>query len=119
MSADGGTAGRPARWARMTLARALARHLAVGFIAATVFVLALLQADPGGLGGLLQPARSGAMPLALLWLFTGLTFTGGQFALAPFLPEDEERGGGGLSASPGAALRLARVPALARAARPR
>jgi hypothetical protein len=106
----------------MMLVRFLALHAAIGFGIATLFVTALLLADPGGLGTLLQPARSGLLPVCLLWLFSGLTFGAAQFAIALGLASGSEpRGGkGSLSVSPWAALRPARVPVVARAAgRPR
>ncbi|MCB4823856.1 hypothetical protein [Roseicella aerolata] len=104
------------------LVRFLALHAAIGFGIATIFVTALLLADPGGVGALLHPARSGLLPVCLLWLFSGLTFGAAQFAIALGLAsEAEPRGGrGSLSASPWAALRPVRVPVPARAVwRPR
>ncbi len=98
--------------------RHIALHAAIGFAAATVFVTALLLADPGGIGLLLQPRRAGPMPLALLWLFSGMTFSVAQFATSlGTLPGERDRRRGSLSASPWATLRPARMPAMARAAR--
>jgi len=52
--------------------RTIVLHLATGFGIAAIFVAALLLADPGGIGRLLR--AGGAMPVGLLWLFTGATF---------------------------------------------
>lgn len=62
--------------------RGLALHVAAGFGIATVFVLALLWTDPGGLAGLLLRAAGHPWPLALLWFFTGLTFGAVQVGIA-------------------------------------
>ena len=100
--------------------RFLALHAVTGFVIAAIFVGALLLADPGGAGTLLHPSRSGFLPLALLWLFSGLTFGVVQFAAAlEQVPEAERDGGGGSRyGDPWAAARhggrrlvYARVPA--------
>lgn len=96
----------------MPVLRFLALQIAIGFGIAALFVLALLLADPGGIGTLLRAPATGVMPVVLLWLFTGLTFGGVQFAAALGLAATEEarRGDrGSLSASP--------VYAMARAVR--
>lgn len=71
---------RPDPWAEAL--RGLALHALAGFGIATVFVLALLWTDPGGLGGLLLRAAGHPWPLALLWFFTGLTFGAVQVGIA-------------------------------------
>ncbi|MGG5886728.1 hypothetical protein ACLF3G_06270 [Falsiroseomonas sp. HC035] len=60
----------------------LARNLLAGFGIATAAVTALWIADPGGLGGLLLRDASHPVPLALLWLFLGLTCGAVQFGIA-------------------------------------
>lgn len=70
-------------------ARFIALQAVIGFGIAALFVGALLLADPGGLGSLLLSQQEGAWPILLLWLFSGLTFTGVQFGVALMLLEDE------------------------------
>lgn len=118
MRGAGTTARRP-RWTRMVVIRLLALHAAIGFVVATVFVTGLMLADPGGIAALLHPAQAGLLPLGLLWLFSGLTFGAAQFATALGLAAagNGRDSRGGLAASPWAALRPVRVPAVARALR--
>ena len=71
------------------IARFLACQAAVGFALATGLVLALLLADPGGLGRLLRDPASGPLPLALLWGFTGLTFGAVQLGFALWLAAED------------------------------
>src|SRR3954447_2200896 len=97
----------------MPLLRFFALQVAIGFGIAAVFMVALLLANPGGLGTLLLAPATGLLPPVMLWLLTGLTFGGVQFAAALALaagspPSDD---GGALSASPPHALaRVARRP---------
>src|SRR3954451_21183780 len=97
----------------MPLLRFFALQVAIGFGIAAVFMAALLLADPGGLGTLLLAPSTGLLPPVLLWLLTGLTFGGVQFAAALALaagpPPADDRGS--LSASPAHALaRVVRRP---------
>lgn len=78
--------------------RVLGLHLATGFGIAAIFVAALLLADPGGIGHLLR--AGGAMPVALLWLFTGATFGVAQCATMLGAPD----------AAPAHAIRRPRSP---------
>lgn len=75
-----GPGPRPSPWAEVL--RGLALHATSGFGIATVFVLALLWTDPGGLAGLLLRAAGHPWPLALLWFFAGLTFGAVQVGVA-------------------------------------
>ena len=70
--------------------RFLLLQAAIGFGLAALFVLALLLADPGGIGTLLLRAGGGAAPILLLWLFTGMTFGAAQFGAAVMLAPHAE-----------------------------
>jgi hypothetical protein len=80
----------------MPVLRFFALHVAIGFGIAALFMAALLLADPGGVGTLLLAPATGWLPPVLLWLLTGLTFGGVQFAaalaLAAEAPSGEDRG---------------------------
>jgi len=78
--------------------RALGLHLATGFGIAAILVAALCFADPGGIGRLLR--AGGAMPVVLLWLFTGATF-GVAFCATAFSTGE---------AAPAPAFRRPRIP---------
>jgi hypothetical protein len=103
----------------MSVLRFFALQIAIGFGIAALFVVALLLADPGGIGALLRAPTAGPLPAMLLWLFTGLTFGSVQFATALALVAEEGRDGdrGSLSAAPWARARPAFVPAPARVLR--
>ena len=73
-----------------SLVRFLLLHAAIGFGLAALFVLALVLADPGGVGTLLRRAPSSPGPVLLLWLFTGMTFAAVQFGAAVMLLEHAE-----------------------------
>jgi hypothetical protein len=77
----------PRLW-RMAILRFMALHAAIGFGIAGLFMAALLLADPGGVGSLLLRPSSGVLPLALLWLFSGLTFGSVQIGAAVMLQDD-------------------------------
>jgi hypothetical protein len=62
--------------------RFLARHAALGFGAAAIFVGGLLLTDPGNAGTLLLTAADHWWPAALLWGLTGSTFAGAQIGIA-------------------------------------
>jgi hypothetical protein len=66
----------------MPVLRFFALQVAIGFGIAALFLLALLLADPGGIGSLLRAPSAGVWPALLFWLFTGLTFGAVQFAAA-------------------------------------
>ena len=70
--------------------RFLLLHAAIGFGLAALLVLALLVADPGGVGTLLRRAPSSPAPALLLWLFCGMTFGAVQFGAAVMLLEHRE-----------------------------
>ncbi|RAI56142.1 hypothetical protein [Roseicella frigidaeris] len=90
----------------MPLHRILVLHGAVGFGIAALFVLALIAVDPGGIGHLLVGPAGGALPIAMLWFFSGIVFGSAQFAAAvAFACRDGEEG------RPGG-LRLRPMPAL-------
>ncbi len=78
--------------------RFLLVHIAVGYVLASLLVLALFWADPGGVGHLLRREPSHPWPALLLWFFCGLTLSGVQMALAVMLegrpPDDDGPGGG-------------------------
>ncbi|WP_149541361.1 hypothetical protein [Siccirubricoccus phaeus] len=80
-----------------TACRFMLRHAAIGYGLATLFLAALLLADPGGVAGVLRQAAGHPWPLLLLWYFCGLTFAGIQIGAAVMLlaerPEEEGRGG--------------------------
>jgi hypothetical protein len=60
-------------------------HAAAGYGLATLFIAALLWADPGGVATVLRRAASHPWPVVLLWFFCGLTFGGVQIAVATML----------------------------------
>ena len=62
--------------------RLLLRHALIGYAVATLFVLAILWRDLFGLADLLLQAPEHPWPLALLWLFIGLSFGGVQMGIA-------------------------------------
>jgi hypothetical protein len=76
----------------------LCRHAAIGFGLATLLVLALFWADPGGLAGVLRRGPGHPWPSLLLWFFCGLTLGAVQIGIAVMLedrpPDDDDRGGG-------------------------
>ncbi|MCO6416846.1 hypothetical protein JYK14_11840 [Siccirubricoccus sp. KC 17139] len=69
-------------------------HAAIGFGIATLFLAALLRADPGGVAGVLRQAGGHPWPLLLLWLFCGLTFGGLQIGAAIMLLAERPDGRG-------------------------
>jgi hypothetical protein len=71
------------------IARFLASHAAIGFALSTGFVVALVLADPGGIGTLLCHPASGHLPLVLLWGFSGLTFGAAQLGFALWLAAED------------------------------
>ena len=79
--------------------RFLLRHAAIGFGLAGLFTLALLWADPDGLGTLLLSAAGNPWPILLLWFFLGLTFGSVQIGTAIMLleePPSSDRDGPGI-----------------------
>lgn len=87
----------------MPLHRTLALNGAVGFGIAALFVIALIETDPGGIGRLLVGPAGGALPIAMLWFFSGIVFGSAQFAAAVAFasrPEDAGRGGFPLRSQP-------------------
>ncbi len=74
------------------------RHVAIGFVLATLLLAALFWADPGGFASLLRREPSHPWPALLLWFFCGLTLSGVQLAVAIMLqdqpPDDDGPGGG-------------------------
>src|SRR3954452_4105998 len=74
------------------------RHAAIGFGLATLLVLALFWADPGGIAQVLQRAPGHPWPTVMLWFFCGLTLGAVQIGIAVMLqdgpPDDDDRGGG-------------------------
>ncbi|WP_431272046.1 hypothetical protein [Dankookia sp. P2] len=76
----------------------LIRHAAIGFGLATLFVMVLFWADPGGIAQVLQRAPGHPWPTLLLWFFCGLTLGAVQMGIAVMLqdgpPDDDDRGGG-------------------------
>lgn len=75
--------------------RFMVLHGLIGFGLATLFVAALLWADPGGVGQLIL--KHGGVPvIALLWFFSGLTLGSVQIGTAVMLKDgddDAPRGG--------------------------
>jgi fatty acid desaturase len=76
----------------------LLRHAAIGFGLATLLILALFWANPGGVAEVLRRAPGHPWPTLLLWFFCGLTLGAVQIGIAVMLedrpPDDDERGGG-------------------------
>lgn len=71
--------------------RFMVMHGLVGFGLATLFVGAVLWADPGGVGSLIL--RVGGWPVvAMLWYFSGLTFGGVQIGTAVMLQDGRDDG---------------------------
>jgi hypothetical protein len=74
------------------------RHAAIGFGLATLLILALFWADPGGIAEVLRRAPGHPWPTLLLWFFCGLTLGSVQIGIAVMLeggpPDDDDRGGG-------------------------
>ena len=74
--------------------RFMVLHGLVGFGLSTLFVGAVLWADPGGAGSLIL--RVGGWPVvAMLWFFSGLTFGSVQIGTAIMLQDGSDRPGGG------------------------
>lgn len=98
----------------MPVLRFFGLQAAIGFIAATVFLGGVFLADPGGVATLLRAPEAGVLPVAMLWVFTGLTFGGAQFAMAVGLAAaDTGSDRGSRSALPWAMRRPAPRPAYA------
>ncbi|MDO9709515.1 hypothetical protein [Paracraurococcus lichenis] len=76
----------------------LMRHAAIGFGLATLLMLALFRANPGGVADVLRHAPGHPWPALLLWFFCGLTLGAVQIAVAVMLqdrpPDDDDHGGG-------------------------
>lgn len=92
----------------------LARHAAIGFAIAGVFVAGIVASDAAGLGTLLLSAAAHPFPLLMLWGFCGLTFASVQMGAAVMLlgeEEDDRRRGTGVPAG----LTLRPVPVRVRA----
>lgn len=70
------------------LLRFLLLHAVVGFTLATLFIIALLWADPGGVAQVLRRAPGHPWPVLLLWFFSGLTFGSVQIGVATMLLEE-------------------------------
>ena len=68
------------------------RHVAIGFLAAAVFVALLLWTDVAGLRGLVLRSPDGPLAVTLLLVFNGLVFGGAQAAMAVFLMAEDEDG---------------------------
>lgn len=85
-------------WRRIPVAvRFFITHALVGFGLGTVLAVALVWADPGGLGTVLRRAPGYPGPLLLLWFFLSLTLGGVQTAVAAMLlglPDREGPRGG-------------------------
>lgn len=67
------------------LIRLMLAHAAIGFGISTLFVLALLWSDLGGLSTLMQRSDLWPGPALLLWFFSGLTFASVQMGAAIIL----------------------------------
>ncbi|MBY0338954.1 MAG: hypothetical protein K2X11_20240 [Acetobacteraceae bacterium] len=92
------------------LVRFMLAHAGIGFALATLFVAAILLANPAGIGALLL--REGLFPVALLWFFSGLTFGGAQMGIAVMLLDQRDMDRPVRpSGRPVRALALARAPA--------
>ncbi|MCW8084525.1 hypothetical protein [Sabulicella glaciei] len=72
----------------------LLRQASVGFGLSTIFVAAILLADPAGLSGLLLRAAEHPLPLVLLWGFFGMTFSAVQVGAAVMLSATDAPQGG-------------------------
>jgi hypothetical protein len=98
---------------RLPLAiRFMVLHGLVGFGLSTLFVGAVLWADPGGVGSLIL-RHGGAPVIAMLWFFSGLTFGSVQIGAAVMLQDGRDEGRGR-----GSRLRLPRAMRPAPAALP-
>jgi hypothetical protein len=75
--------------------RFLARHAALGYAAAAIFVGGLLLTDPGDAGTLLLTAADHWWPVAVLWGLTCSTFAGAQIGLAMTQQAEPPRPPGG------------------------
>jgi tetrahydromethanopterin S-methyltransferase subunit E len=75
-------------------ARLMLAHGLVGFGLATGFLIGLVWLDPGGVATLMLRAAEHPWPLALLWLFAGLTFGAVQIGIAIMQQGDAPPGGG-------------------------
>lgn len=74
--------------------RFMVLHGLVGFGLSTLFVGAVLWADPGGVGSLIL-RHGGPAVIAMLWFFSGLTFGSVQIGAAVMLQDGREDGRGG------------------------
>lgn len=73
--------------------RFMVLHGLVGFGLSTLFVGAVLWADPGGVGRLIL--KHGGLPvIAMLWFFSGLTFGSVQIGAAVMLQDGRDEGRG-------------------------
>jgi hypothetical protein len=90
--------------------RFMVLHGLIGFGLAAVFVAALLWADPGGVGRLIL-SQGGIPVIALLWLFSGLTFGSVQIGTAVMLQDGPDRAPRG-----GRRQRVVAIPAPVRVA---
>ncbi len=74
------------------------RHIAIGFVLATLLLSALFWADPGGFASLIRREPSHPWPALVLWFFLGLTLSSVQLAIAIMQqgspPDDDGPGGG-------------------------
>lgn len=65
--------------------RFILAHAAIGVGLSALLVMAILWADPAGLGTLLLSAPEHPLPLFLLGFFSALTFSGVQLGVAIML----------------------------------
>jgi hypothetical protein len=72
------------------------RNVALGFVAAAVFVTMLLWFNVMNLWGLVSSSDAGVLAIFMLWFMNGIVFAGVQFAwaiMAMAEDDDEPRGG--------------------------
>lgn len=79
------------------LVRFVLCHAVVGFLIAVLFVGGLLVFDVGHLATIIQKAAEGPLAVAILVIFSALTFSSLQIGMAVMLlaADDPKKGGGG------------------------
>ncbi len=71
------------------------RHVALGFLAATVFIGLILYFNVANLWHLISGSDVGWLALLVFWVLNGSVFAGVQFGIALMRMEEKDEGGPG------------------------